>query len=168
MSLEDQRNRQQTLDIRERIQMSPDSPFVYQPRFVNPEKTRLRAIVRMPNGSLTEMEVDVNDVKSPVNRDIFAQYTQAELELFTERHTRMTAAKREMDQRIAEDKQLNEVRDAAYKAKAEAFQIPEIANMENQDLQRKIRMAKTATEVLAWTAVALSQIRAELANLNSD
>ena len=151
----DPRDKLVTLPVRELIQMSPDSPYVFHPRFANREKTRIKAILRLPDGRFTEMEVDRSDVRSPLLRDVFAQYTEEEIEMFTVRQLKVSEVRRQLDMRIAEDKALAEQRDATYHAKTEAFQIPAVNEEQNKDLKRRIRQARNVLEVTALTALAL-------------
>lgn len=149
------------LSIRERPRLSPDSPWVYHPRYSNAEKTRLRAIVRLPDGRITEVGADRSDTRSPLIRDIFAQYSEDEIAYFTTRHERMASAKQELDLRVNEDRRVNSVREATAAAKAQALEIPEIRNSNDPLIKRKIRTAKSTVEVNAWVAVALFEAKAE-------
>ena len=65
------------------IQLFNDSAEVFHPHFSNEKKTRIKAVVRLPDGSFREMEADLADSKSPFVRDVTAQYSMAEIEMFT-------------------------------------------------------------------------------------
>lgn len=135
--------------IREQFRFSPDSPLVFHPRFTNLEKTKIKTIVRLPDGRLTEMETDRDDLKSALRRDIFSQYTEEEILYFTRRHELMVAARQEADRRIAEDKQTFQAQEEMYKVKEEAAQLLASVLPEDKDLLKRVRAARTKTEVLA-------------------
>lgn len=164
----DPRDKLITLLVRDQIQMSPDSPYVFQPRFANRERTRIKAILRLPDGRFTEMEVDRSDVRSPLLRDIFAQYTEEEIEMFTLRQLKVSDVRRQLDMRIAEDKAIAEQRDATYQAKSEAFQIPAVNHDDNKEIKRKIRQARNVLEVTALTALALMNYKDAQADNGAD
>lgn len=140
------------------IQLTPDSRIVYQPRYANAEKTAIRAIVRGPDGRLTEMEARRDAVpKHPMIRDVFLQYTEADLDRFTELEAKVTEAKRRLDQRVAEDKARQAEKDVTFLAKTKALELPEVAACKDPRIARKIRRAKSSFEVGAWVTLALLQ-----------
>jgi hypothetical protein len=70
----------------------------------------------------------------------------------------MSEVRRNLDQRIMEDKKLSTQREITYQAKAEAFEIPEVNDERNKDIKSKIRQAHNVTEVTALTAIAIMRL----------
>jgi hypothetical protein len=146
-----------TIAVREQLQLSPDSPYVYHPRWSNAEKTKLRAIVRMPDGRLSEVEASRDDKRSPLLRDILAQYTEDEIQLFTDRHNLLAEAGRQRDQRMAEDRKAEAEREETARAKATALNIPAVRDLADKRFRSRILRARSPLEVSAWTALALME-----------
>ena len=140
------------------ILLSPDSRLVFQPRWANAEKTAVRAILRGPDGRLTEMEGRLGtQPKHPLVRDTFAQYSPADLDRNTEHEARVLEAKRKLDQRVVEDKAKQADKDVNFLAKTKALELPEVIACKDPRVARKIRKARSPFEVGAWVTVALLQ-----------
>ncbi|MBI3507543.1 MAG: hypothetical protein HY059_22130 [Proteobacteria bacterium] len=136
------------------IQLDPDSMIVYQPRWVGEGKTRIRAIVRGPDGRFGELEVNVDSKRSSLLRDILCQYSEAEIDAFTSREARVLETARRVSEETAEDKRLAEEREIAFQAKTKALALDEVKNCPDPRVLRKIRKSKSAFEVAGWLAVA--------------
>lgn len=146
---------EETIEINpEKISLLPDSRLIYQPRFIDNQKSKIRAIVKFPDGTLREIEADRNDTHSPFIRDVFLQYSEAEIELFSHREQCVNLKLEEIAKREREDREHAEKMANLFKAKSEALQIEEVKNS-GKDLARRIRSAKSVTEVLALTTLAL-------------
>jgi hypothetical protein len=141
----------------EGIRLQADSRLIYQPRFTNEERTRIRAIVRLKDDRLVEMEADVADSRSSLIRDAFLQYSREEIERFTVREEQVLSKKREIDLRIAEDQRIEEERQVTFLAKTKALEMPEVRDCGDPRIPRQIRRAKSAFEVAAWVSLALSR-----------
>jgi|GEM_PF-3231877 len=142
----------------EQISLRPDSRWIFQPRYVDSEKTILTAIVRFPDGSLREMEGHRDDNDSPLVRDISLQYSEAEIELFTHRENCMRLKADEMAKNAKEDQAREEHMARLFEAKTEALAIPEVKTAE-ASITRRIRSAKSKTEVFALVAMVMMQAR---------
>lgn len=138
----------------DQIPMENHSLGVYQPRYTDPQKTRIKAIVRLPNGKFVEMEAAKSDHRSDLIRDVFSQYSEAEIESFTERERKFQEQKDKLAAQAAEDHRLMEEREIAFQAKAKALELPEVVNCPDKRVARKIRRSKSAFEVAGWLAVA--------------
>ena len=145
-----------SLPLRESIQLSPDSVFVFHPRYANAEKTKVRALIRLNDGRFTEAETDIQDLRSPLRRDIFAQYTEDEIQYFTVRHHRLSEAKRLLDLRVLEDQKIASEREAVAQAKSQALSIPEVRDATDKTLRHRIRKAESVLEVTALTTMLLT------------
>src|SRR5690348_13803129 len=99
------------------IRFIPDSLLVYHPRYANPERTRIRAIVRLKDERLIEMEADIADPLSPLIRDVFFQYSREQIEWLTQREAEALRKKHEIEQRALEDKLREEEREVTFHAK---------------------------------------------------
>ena len=84
------------------MHLGPDSLVIYQPRYMDSTKKRIKAIVRMPDNKLVEMEANKDDSSAALIRDVLAQYSEAELEMFTHREMCISEKLRELNQRMME------------------------------------------------------------------
>ena len=139
------------------MHLGPDSLVIYQPRYINAAKTRIRAIVRMPDGKLTEMEANKDDTAAALIRDVFCQYSEAELEMFTHREFCILDKLRILNQRMAEDKKITDEREEVFQAKAKALALPQIRDHKDNEVRRAIRRAGSAYEVMALVIIALTE-----------
>ncbi len=139
----------------DRINLNPDSRYIYHPRYINTEKTILKAIVRFPDGSLNEIEAKKDDRNSALIRDIYLQYSEAEIEMYTHRELCMQSKMKVLFERHQEDQKRQEHLAKLFQAKTEALQIDCIQKSTDKTISRKIRSAKTATEVYGLVAMAL-------------
>jgi hypothetical protein len=138
------------------IQLSPDSRVVYQPRWASADKKVVRAIVRAPDGKLTEMEGRLDAVpKHPLVRDVFLQYEEADLDRNSAWESRVLEVKRALDARLAEYKAKQAEKDVTFLAKTKALELPEVVACKDPRVARKIRKARSSFEVGAWVTVAL-------------
>lgn len=142
------------MQTKKNIQLEADSFLIYQPRYVDEKKTRIKAIVRLPNGQIMEMEANRADTKSTLIRDIFSQYSAEEIELFSAREQQVVAQKVRIETQAAEDRRLEEEREVTFQAKTKALEIPEVKDCPDPRVARKIRKARSAFEVAGWLAVA--------------
>lgn len=142
----------------ELMQFSPDSCLIFQPRYATPDKSVIRAIVKKHNGKLVEMEARRDSVPlHPMIRDAFIQYSEADIERFTELEARVLEAKIRRDRRVAEDRAQQAEIGVTFLAKTKALELPEVMSCKDQRVARKIRRARSAFEVGAWVSVALLQ-----------
>ncbi|RZA07955.1 MAG: hypothetical protein EOP11_06310 [Proteobacteria bacterium] len=136
------------------IPMENHSLAVYQPRFTDAQKTKIKGIVRLPDGKILEMEGLKADRRSAFIQDVLSQYTEAEIESFTEREKKFLAQKEKIAAQATEDMRLMEEREITFQAKAKALELPEVINCPDKRVGRKIRKSKSAFEVAGWLAVA--------------
>ena len=141
------------------MHLGPDSLVIYQPRYTDANKTRIKAIVRMPDGKLTEMEADKSDARAALIRDVFSQYSEAELEMFTHREFCILGKLRELNQRMIEDKKKTDEREEVFQAKAKALALPQIRDHQDKEVRGSIRRASSAFEVMALTVAALTDAK---------
>jgi len=139
------------------VKFEADSMIVYQPRYADDKKTRVHAIVRAPDGRITDMEADIKDKSNPFIRDVFLQYTVAEIEAFTARETEIRAERARIESDLEEDRRTAEEREIAFQAKTKALEIPEVKDCKDPRIARRIRKARSAYEVAGWIAVAFIQ-----------
>jgi hypothetical protein len=139
------------------VSLRADSRLIYHPRFANAEKTRIKAIVRTPDGRMVEMEGDLADGRSPLIRDLLGQYTRADIERFTDWEKSVLEAKQKVDRRAEEDRVLEEEREILHQAKAKALAMDEVQNCNDKRIKQKIRKSKNAFEIAAWISIALQQ-----------
>jgi len=108
-------------------------------------------------------------------KDFFHKFTIEEIDAFTDTHRGQREARgprpnQEQEIRKREDKQSGERKKAAdeletlFRAKLEAFEIPEVRDSENRELRSRIRKSKSLTEISAVVSalMALSIIRVTL------
>lgn len=141
----------------DKIHLGPDSLVIYQPRYTDASKKRIKAIVRMPDGKLTEMEADKADSRAALIRDVMFQYSEVELEMFTHREFCILEKLRQLNARIAEDKKRDTEREETFQAKAKALALPQIREHKDKAVRQKIRRATSAFEVMALTVAALTE-----------
>lgn len=139
------------------IHLGPDSLVVYHPRYADPTKKRIKAIVRRLDGTFAELEAERDDERSGLIRDVFAQYSEAEIEMFTHRENCVLEKLRLVNERQAEDRRIAAEREDTFQAKAKALALPQIRNHHDEQLLRAIRRATSAFEVMALTVAALTQ-----------
>ncbi len=139
----------------EKIVLREDSRYIFQPRFVDDERTIVKAIVLFPDGSLREMEAERDDADSPLVRDVFLQYSEAEIEMHTHRERCMIQKMQAVEQRAREDQARREQLDKLFQAKSEALQMEGVKGCKDATITRRIRSAKTVTEVHSLAAYAL-------------
>jgi hypothetical protein len=139
------------------IEFGDDSVMVYQPRFANAERTKVKALIVLPNGQIKEIEKECADRSSKIVRDIFLQYTEAEILEFTEREQAVLAKKSASDARGLE-RQIREQEQAiVFQAKVNALDLPEVKNFADKNIARRIRKAKNPIEVAALVALVFQQ-----------
>ena len=141
----------------ENIQLSPNSLFIYSPRFIDQNKTRIRGIVRLNSGEFKEFEGHKDDEKNPFIRDLFLQYNLKEIEEISKKESLFHQKKALLEKRNLEDKQRDEELQALAQAKAQAFKLDIFQDDEFKDLKRKIRRASSIFEVTALSACAFMQ-----------
>ena len=108
-------------------------------------------------------------------KDFFHKFTSEQIDSFTDAHRVQREARgprpdHEQEIRKREDKQSAERKKAAdeletlFRAKLEAFEIPEVRDSENRELRSRIRKSKSLTEISAVIAalMTLSIIRVTL------
>ena len=137
------------------MQLFPDSPLIFHAHYMDEQKQRLRAIVRFPDGRFTEMEGNRSEETSAFIRDVFAQFTEAEIEANTARELALREAKEEIDRRAHEDREKEEARTALFRAKAQTLDIPDIKACADKELLVRIRKARSEAEVYTLAAMAL-------------
>jgi len=139
------------------IEFSDDSVMVYQPRFTNPERTKVKALIALPNGQFKEIEKDCADRSSIIVRDIFLQYNEAEIVEFTAREQAMVAKKGAADARAMERQMREQQQAIVFQAKVNALELPEVKNFPDKNIARRIRKAKNPIEVAALVALVFQQ-----------
>lgn len=140
----------------ETIHLGPDSLVVYHPRYTDASKKRIKAIVRQPDGTLVEFEADRNDDRAGLILDVFCQYSEAEIEMFTHREFCIQQKMGELNERAIEDRRIAAEREETFQAKAKALAMPQIRDHQNPQVRRDIRRAHSAFEVMALTVAAIS------------
>ena len=108
-------------------------------------------------------------------KDFFHKFTSEQIDSFTDAHRVQREARgprpnQDQEIRKREDKQAAERKKAAdeletlFRAKLEAFEIPEVRDSENRELRSRIRKSKSLTEISAVIAalMTLSIIRVTL------
>lgn len=140
----------------ETIHLGPESLVVYQPRYADAAKTRIKAIVRRLDGSFAELEAAKDDQTAGLIRDVFAQYSEGEIEMFTHRENCVLEKLRVRNERQAEDRRIAADREETFQAKAKALALPQIRNHADPAIVRGIRRASSAFEVIALTVAALT------------
>lgn len=139
----------------EKMVLHADSRYIYQPRFTSPDRSSVKALVRLPDGSLQEMEAPRADRNSPLIRDVFDQYSEAEIEMFTLREQCMNQKMNELQERNREDRKRHDQMAKLFEVKSEAMQSEVVQKCVDKSIGRKIRSAKSATEVYGLMALAL-------------
>lgn len=139
----------------ENIVLREDSRIIYHPRYLDEEKSAIKAIVRFPDGSLRELEAAVDDDDSPLIRDVFLQYSTAEIEMHTHRESCLARSFRELESRAQEDQRRQAQMARLFEAKTEVLQIEAVKDCADRNLARQIRSAKTVAEVHSLAAYAL-------------
>ncbi len=108
-------------------------------------------------------------------KDFFFKFTTEQVDSFTDAHRAQREArgprpdhqkqiqKREDKQAVERKKAADEL-ESLFRAKLEAFEIPEVRDSENRDLRSRIRKSKSLTEISALVAslITLSIIRVTL------
>jgi hypothetical protein len=145
--------------MKENISLYSDSPMIFHPHYLGEEKLRIKAIVRFPDGRLTEMEGAAKETESSFIRDVFAQYSEEEIDTGTTRELRLREAREELDKLNFEDREKDEARAALFKAKAKTLEIPEVKACPDAALQLRIRKARSEAEV--YSLAALAMLRSE-------
>ena len=137
------------------VRLSPDSPYIYNPRFLGEDMRRIKAIVRLPDGRIVEMEGDREDQSSRFINEVFVQYSMEEIITHTARENKITEHMQHLRKRLEEDRKIEAEREATVQAKMRALEIPEVKDCPDVMISRNIRRAKSSVEVMAWTAIAL-------------
>ena len=141
----------------ENIEFADDSVIIYQPRYTDESKSRVRAIVKLPNGKLIEIEKESKERSSSFVRDIFLQYSDEEIMEFSKREQLVSEKKRIADQRASENDLREKKRAATFQAKVDALEIPEVKNFSNKDVLRRLRRARSPFEVSALVVYILDR-----------
>lgn len=131
-----------------------NSMLIYSPRFIDESHQRIRAIARLSDGRILELEGDRSETKSDFIRDIFLQYTEDEIAKCTAREKRRIELKQKVDEQSERDHQTLEENEITFQAKAKALALHEVQNCTDKRVIRKIRKSKSAFEVAGWLAVA--------------
>ncbi len=142
-----------------KIRLFNNSRDIYQPYYVDEARVLIRAIVRGPDGRLTEVDATKEDPQSDLYRDIYAQYSETEIEMFTHREWLVSQKRRERDEKLREDDRIEDARETLAVAKAQALEIVAVRDCADREIPRLIRKAKNPIEVQAWTAIALTKSR---------
>lgn len=140
-----------------KIDFSDDSVLVYQPRYTDESRTRVRAILVMPNGQLIETEKSVDDRESRFVRDIFLQYTEAEIWENTRRELVMLEKKRLASEELAARQAREAEKAMTFQAKVKALEMPEVRDFPDKRVSRRIRRAKSPFEVAALVTLVLQE-----------
>jgi hypothetical protein len=140
-----------------KIPFCDDSVLIYQPRYTDETRLRVRAIVALPNGQLMQMEKSVHDRESKVVRDIFLQYTPDEIMEYTRRENVVLPEKTRVDEKAAQRKARDEEMALTFQAKVKALEIPEVQNFADKRVTRRLRKAKSPFEVAALVALILQK-----------
>lgn len=143
------------------IEFADDSVLVYQPRFTDESRTRIKAFMVLPNGQLMETEKDVRDQDSRFIRDIFLQYTEEEILQFTARENIVLEKKQKAAERAAEVQAREEEKAVTFQAKVKALEIPEVRDFPDVRITRRLRKAKSPFEVAAIVALILQKTYAD-------
>lgn len=145
------------------LRLSPGSQIILAPRFLDPSRTVVRGVVRLPNGTFKEFDGHLADEANPFVRDLLMQHTLEEIAVNTEKEVTFQRKKAELDQRLLEDEQREEGLRQLARAKAEALQLEIFRDDEHKEIKRQIRRAQSRMEVTALAAAALMfNIRKEL------
>ena len=137
------------------IQFLPGSLTVLMPSYADADRQKIKAVVQFADGQYREVEGRVSDTGNPFIRDVFAQYSSSEIEMFTHRASIVQQKREELVRQESEDRRIEEERRATFAAKERALNMAEIQGCGDEELLRKIRRAKNSFEVLAWASVAL-------------
>ena len=108
-------------------------------------------------------------------KDFFFKFTEDQVDAFTDAHRAQREArgprpnqqkeiKKREDKQAAERKKEADELETLFRAKLEAFEIPEVRDSENRELRSRIRKSKSLTEISALIAslITLSIIRVTL------
>lgn len=139
------------------MHLGPDSLVVYHPRYIDAAKTKIKAIVRTQDGKLVEMEASKSDSSAGLIRDIFCQYSEPELEMFTHRENCILQKLHDLNQRMQEDKKITDQREELFQAKSMALALPAIKDHADKELKHKIRKANSTFEVMAIVVTSMVQ-----------
>lgn len=139
------------------IEFTDDSVLIYQPRYTDDSRNRIRAIVSLPNGQIMQVEKSVADRDSKFVRDIFLQYTEQEILEFTRRENCVVAEKSRVDEKAAARRVREEELALTFQAKVKALEIPEVQNFSDKRITRRLRKAKSPFEVAALVALILQK-----------
>jgi uncharacterized membrane protein YqiK len=141
--------------MKEDMQLFADSPAVFHPHYATEDRSRIKAIVRFPDGRLTEMDVSKKEEGSAFLRDVYAQYSEEDIEANTRRENRLRDLREENDRIAHEDREREEARAALFRAKAKTLEIPEVKACPDASLQARIRKARSEAEIYSLAALAL-------------
>jgi len=139
------------------IELAEDSVLVYQPRFIDDARTRVAAIVRLPNGQLLEVEKSYDDLESRFVRDIRLQYSNEEILEFTLRENALLAIKEQVEKKAEERRLQLENEAQTFRAKAQAFEIEDVKNFSDKTVIRRLRKAQSPLEVAAIVSFILGK-----------
>lgn len=143
------------MTMKEDLQLFADSPFIFHPHYTAEDKLRIKAIVRFPDGRLSEMEAGTKEEGSAFLRDVYAQYTEGEIAANTQRELRLRQLREENERLVHEDREREENRAALFRAKAKTLEIPEVKACPDKALQARIRKARSEAEVYSLAALAM-------------
>jgi tRNA U55 pseudouridine synthase TruB len=141
--------------MQKELKLFPGSPSVFHPHYSGENGSLIRAIVKFPDGTLREMEALATERSGDFLRDVFAQYTEEEIQANTAREDALRDAHEELAKLAETERKRDEAREALFQAKSQAMEISEVKA--NPAVGMRIRRAKNLTEVYSLSAMAMIQ-----------
>mgnify|MGYP003333811388 CR=1 FL=1 len=123
-----------------------------EPFWLNKAQKQLMVLITYPDSKRVPASVS-GEGDNPDYKAIMEIFTERDIDENTKR--RDERRQREVKERIERSKvdQQRRKDEALFEAKLEAFEVPIVKNSKNKNLKSKIRKAKTAYEVLAYTVM---------------
>ena len=123
-----------------------------EPFWLNKAQKQLMVLITYPDSKRVPASVS-GEGDNPDYKAIMEIFTERDIDENTKK--RDERRQREVKERIERSKvdQQRRKDEALFEAKLEAFEVPIVKNSKNKNLKSKIRKAKTAYEVLAYTVM---------------
>lgn len=123
-----------------------------EPFWLNKAQKQLMVLITYPDSKRVPASVS-GEGDNPDYKAIMEIFSERDIDENTKR--RDERRQREVKERIERSKvdQQRRKDEALFEAKLEAFEVPIVKNSKNKNLKSKIRKAKTAYEVLAYTVM---------------
>ena len=137
------------------FECDPSLPRIIFPHYLDNKKSMLAATLLRPDGSATTESGIPKDPNHPLCADIFAQYTEEEIQHNTQRVIQMQKSAEAAAGSMEQEQKQNASREALWEAKQAYLAMDIMSLPENKEFRRQVRKSQTKLEADAFGMAAV-------------